>query len=86
MPVAEMAETGSWAESRAKARNLVSQMTLEEKVNLTSGVTSQTGCSGFIAGVPRLGFPGMCLADAGNGVRNTDYVSSWPSGIHVGAR
>ena len=27
----------------------------------------------------------MCLSDAGNGLRNTDFVSSWPSGIHVGA-
>ena len=27
----------------------------------------------------------MCLADAGNGVRATDYVSAWPAGIHVGA-
>lgn len=27
----------------------------------------------------------MCLADAGQGVRGTDFVSSWPSGIHVGA-
>jgi beta-glucosidase len=81
-----MATTGTWAESYAKALNLVNQMTLEEKVNLTSGVTSTTGCSGFIFPVPRLGFPGMCLADAGNGVRLTDYVSSWPSGVHVGAR
>ncbi|KAK4104677.1 glycoside hydrolase family 3 protein [Parathielavia hyrcaniae] len=27
----------------------------------------------------------MCLADAGQGLRGTDFVSSWPSGIHVGA-
>jgi beta-glucosidase len=27
----------------------------------------------------------MCLQDAGNGVRNTDFVSSFASGIHVGA-
>jgi beta-glucosidase len=27
----------------------------------------------------------MCLGDAGNGLRGTDFVSSWPSGIHVGA-
>lgn len=60
-------------------------MTLEEKVNLTSGVSTDTGCSGVIPAIPRLGFPGLCLADAGNGVRNTDYVNSWPSGIHVGA-
>jgi beta-glucosidase len=27
----------------------------------------------------------MCLGDAGNGLRGTDFVSTWPSGIHVGA-
>lgn len=26
----------------------------------------------------------MCVSDAGNGLRNTDFVSSYPSGIHVG--
>ncbi|KAM0347331.1 hypothetical protein ACHAPU_004850 [Fusarium lateritium] len=82
---AEQAETGPWGSAVAKAKALVSQMTLEEKVNLTAGTQSTTGCSGFIPGVPRLGFTGLCLADAGNGVRNTDFVSSWPAGIHVGA-
>lgn len=81
-----MMETGPWADAVTKAKGLVSQMSLEEKVNLTGGVTSTTGCSGFIAPIPRLGFPGMCLADAGQGVRQTDYVSSWPSAMHVGAR
>jgi beta-glucosidase len=27
----------------------------------------------------------MCLSDAGNGLRATDFVNSYPSGIHVGA-
>ncbi|RSM10911.1 hypothetical protein CDV31_007039 [Fusarium ambrosium] len=84
-PTPEQQESGPWAEAVAKAKDLVSRMTLEEKVNLTSGVSTDTGCSGIIPGISRLGFPGLCLADAGNGVRNTDYVNSWPSGIHVGA-
>lgn len=62
-------------------------MTLEEKVSLTSGVASdENGCSGNIPNITRLGFPGMCLSDAGQGLRATDFVSSFPSGIHVGAR
>lgn len=81
-----MDASGAWADAISKAQALVGQLTLEEKVNLTGGVTSDTGCAGFIPGIERLGFPGLCLADAGNGLRNTDYVSSWPSGIHVGAR
>ena len=42
-------------------------------------------CSGTIIGVPRIGFPGLCLSDAGNGVRGTDMTNGYPSGIHVGA-
>ncbi|KAH6646223.1 glycoside hydrolase superfamily [Truncatella angustata] len=84
-PTPELTETGAWTDAISKAAALVSQLTIEEKVNLTGGVTSTTGCSGFIPAIDRLGFPGLCLADAGNGVRNTDYVSAWPSGIHVGA-
>lgn len=55
------------------------------QVSLTAGASSNTSCPGFLPAVPRIGFPGMCLGDAGNGLRATDFVSSWPSGIHVGA-
>ncbi|KAI0018481.1 glycosyl hydrolase family 3 N terminal domain-containing protein [Xylariomycetidae sp. FL0641] len=84
-PTPETPAQGAWADSVTKARNFVGQLTLEEKVNLTGGVTSQTGCSGFIPAIPRLDFPGICLTDSGNGLRGTDYVTGWPSGIHVGA-
>ena len=60
-------------------------MTLEEKANITVGYTPDTGCSGVTGSVTRLNWPGICLSDAGNGVRNTDLVNGWPSGIHVGA-
>jgi beta-glucosidase len=80
-----MPGSSSWAEAHEKAVALVSQMTLEEKVNITVGYVPQTGCSGETGTVPRLKFPGLCLSDAGNGLRNTDFVNSWPSGIHVGA-
>lgn len=46
---------------------------------------STTGCSGVSGSVPRLGFPGLCLVDNGNGVRNTDGVNGYPSGLHFGA-
>lgn len=54
-------------------------------MRLTAGDSSNTSCPGFLPGISRLGFPGMCLGDAGNGLRGTDFVSTWPSGIHVGA-
>lgn len=78
--------TGDWAEAYARARTLVSQMTDDEKNNITYGYTSTTnGCSGNSRAVPRLGFPGLCLQDSGNGVRGTDMVNGYSPGVHVGA-
>jgi beta-glucosidase len=64
----------------------------EIQVGLASGIESSTGssgtvngCSGNIAAIPRLNFSGLCLTDAGQGVRATDFASGYPSGIHVGA-
>lgn len=36
-------------------------------------------------GVPRLGFPGLCLQDNGNSIRDTDGVNGYPSALHIGA-
>ncbi|GLI82014.1 hypothetical protein PoHVEF18_010414 [Penicillium ochrochloron] len=78
--------SGDWAKAYEKAAAMVSKMTFEEKNNLTYGISSTAnGCSGNIPAIPRLGFTGLCLQDAGQGVRNTDAVNSYPSGIHVGA-
>ena len=77
--------TQSWASAYSKAKNFVAKLSQEEKSNLTFGASSQTGCVGYIPPITRLGFKGLCLQDAGNGVRLADGVSAWPSGIHVGA-
>ncbi|KAK2610287.1 hypothetical protein N8I77_003734 [Diaporthe amygdali] len=77
---------GSWASAFDAAEVLVGQMTLEEKLNITSGYTNPANtCSGNTGSVLRLGWPGLCLQDAGNGVRAADLTNSYPSGIHVGA-
>ncbi|POR38093.1 Beta-glucosidase [Tolypocladium paradoxum] len=77
---------GDWAKAYSKARTFVSRLTLDEKVNLTGGFRNlANGCGGNIPGVPRLGFAGLCLQDAGNGVRQTDYVNAYSSGVHIGA-
>ncbi|KAI8966260.1 glycoside hydrolase family 3 protein [Daldinia sp. FL1419] len=77
---------GRWADAYDSASGLVNRMTLEEKVNLTRGFTvGDNVCAGNTGTVPRLEWPGMCLHDAGNGVRATDLVNSYPSAIHVGA-
>ena len=58
------------------------------QVNLTNGIgeaSTKNGCEGLIPSIPRIDFPGLCLNDAGNGLRATDFVNSYSSGIHVGA-
>lgn len=58
----------------------------DEQANITIGLSSfDTGCSGMIQSIPRLNFTGLCLSDAGNGVRATDFVSGFASGVSVGA-
>jgi beta-glucosidase len=74
-----------WSASFKKAREMVANMTLKEKISLTAGVSSNTGCMGSIPAVKSVDFPGYCMGDAGQGLRGTDFVSSFPSGIHVGA-
>ncbi|KAI1501946.1 glycoside hydrolase family 3 protein [Biscogniauxia marginata] len=91
-PSPAMTGVGAWANAYSKAVEFVRQLTIEEKVSLASGVQSSTGttgtlngCSGNIAAIQRMNFSGLCLTDAGQGVRAADFVSGFPSGIHVGA-
>ncbi|RYP80642.1 hypothetical protein DL769_002387 [Monosporascus sp. CRB-8-3] len=91
-PSPAMTGAGPWADAFSRAVAFVKELTVEEKVGLASGIRSSTGssgtlngCSGNIAAIPRLNFSGLCLSDAGQGVRATDFVSGFPSGIHVGA-
>lgn len=61
-------------------------MTLEERANITRGFAVPDNiCAGNTGTVPRLDWPGLCLHDAGNGLRSTDLVTSFPSALHVGA-
>jgi beta-glucosidase-like glycosyl hydrolase len=77
---------GAWTDAYTQARQLVGQMTLEEKVNITRGFPSTDNiCAGNTGTVPRLNWPGLCVHDAGNGVRAADLVTSFPSALHVGA-
>ncbi|CEJ57133.1 hypothetical protein PMG11_05838 [Penicillium brasilianum] len=84
-PTPEGTGVGDWASAYKKARAFVGKLSDDENVNLTAGVSSKTGCSGYIQAIDRLGFPGICVNDAGNGLRGTDYVNGWASGISVGA-
>ncbi|KAK3942340.1 glycoside hydrolase family 3 protein [Diplogelasinospora grovesii] len=70
-----------WQAAYAKAKEFVSQMTLMEKVNLTTGVGWMgEQCVGQVGAIPRLGLRSLCMQDSPVGVRLTDYNSVFPSG------
>lgn len=76
----------SWEESYKKAADLVRQMTLVEKVNITTGTGWMMGpCVGNTGPVERLGFPSLCLQDGPLGIRFADNITAFPAGITVGA-
>lgn len=75
-----------WATAKSLAHHLVQRMTEAEKANLTRGFSLTSNvCAGNSGSVPRLGFPGLCLHDAADGLRATDMVSAYPAGLHAGA-
>ncbi|KKZ63342.1 beta-glucosidase F [[Emmonsia] crescens] len=75
-----------WEEAYGKAHAVVANMTLAEKVNLTTGTGFSMGpCVGQTGSAPRFGIPRLCLQDGPLGVRNTDHITAFPAGITVGA-
>ncbi|KAM0137313.1 hypothetical protein ACHAP3_004119 [Botrytis cinerea] len=77
---------GDWADAYAKAKKFVSQLTLLEKVNLTTGVGWEgESCVGNTGTIPRLDFPGLCLQDSPLGIRFTDQNSAFPAGMNAAA-
>ncbi|CAG8931194.1 unnamed protein product [Penicillium salamii] len=75
-----------WSEAYSKAQHIVSNMTLAEKVNLTTGTGFFMGpCVGQTGSVPRFGIPNICLQDSPLGIRNSDHNTAFPPGITVGA-
>ncbi|OAA56347.1 beta-glucosidase 1 precursor [Niveomyces insectorum RCEF 264] len=79
-------QADGWADAYAKAKAFVAQMTLTEKVNLTTGVGWEgEQCVGQTGAVPRLGLTSMCMQDSPVGVRDTDFNSVFSSGQTVAA-
>lgn len=78
--------SGGWEEAYARARDFVAQLTVPEKVNLTSGTGWQTeSCVGQTGAIPRLGFRSLCMQDSPLGMRFGDYNSLFPAGGTVAA-
>ena len=65
---------------------MVSNMTLVEKVNITTGTGwAQDLCVGNTAEANHVRFPPLCLQDGPLGIRFADHATAWPAGITVGA-
>ncbi|KAG8715739.1 hypothetical protein FRC09_016349 [Ceratobasidium sp. 395] len=76
----------AWSEAHSLAQSFLKNTTLEQKVNITTGVGWQIGrCVGNIGAQPDIGWPGLCLEDSPLGVRNADRVTAFPAGINAAA-
>lgn len=77
---------GNWDSAYQQARDFVSQLTLTEKVNLTTGVGWEgEKCVGNIGSIPRLAFKALCLEDSPLGVRFKDFASAFPALVTIAA-
>ncbi|KAJ7054141.1 beta glucosidase precursor [Mycena amicta] len=85
LPAPATQGNGDWAAAVAKAKRFVSGLTLEEKVNVTTGIDVQGRCVGNTGTIPRLNWPGLCLNDSPLGVRFADLVSAFPPAINAAA-
>ena len=67
-------------EIESRIESILSQMTLEEKVDLIAGVDFM-----YLRGVPRLGVPRLAMADGPMGVRNDGPATAYGGGIALAA-
>lgn len=63
-----------------RAKDIVSKMTLQEKLDYIGGYESW-----YIRAIPRLGLPAVRMADGPQGVRNNTKSTLFPSGVTVAA-
>ncbi|KAG8528765.1 uncharacterized protein KY384_006453 [Bacidia gigantensis] len=78
--------TSAWKESYDKASDLVQNMSLVEKVNITTGTGWGTNlCVGNTGSASITGFPMLCLQDGPLGIRFADNATLWPAGITAAA-
>ncbi|KAH9025136.1 glycoside hydrolase superfamily [Lactarius hengduanensis] len=72
----------AWANAYEMAKAKVATFTLEQKVNVTTGVGWEGGRC--IGNTPPVGdFPGLCLEDSPLGVRSADFTTAFPAAINA---
>ncbi|KAF1739468.1 putative beta-glucosidase E [Beauveria bassiana] len=75
-----------WTESYDKAAKMVKNMTLAERVNITTGTGWAMGLAvGNTGPAIYAGFPSLALQDGPLGIRFADNATAFPAGITVGA-
>jgi beta-glucosidase len=67
--------------SEKKIDNIIKQLTLEEKIGMCSGVTSEEA----FRGVKRLGIPDIKCSDGPRGPNRDGSATAFPSGISLGS-
>ncbi|KAI5120132.1 hypothetical protein M0805_001900 [Coniferiporia weirii] len=79
----------AWSTAWSKAKALIKDFSLDEKVNISTGVGWEFGrCVGNTPAVPIDGsgkWKGLCLEDSPLGVRDTDFATVFPAGINAAA-
>ncbi|RPD58564.1 glycoside hydrolase [Lentinus tigrinus ALCF2SS1-6] len=81
----------AWAMAHSRAKEFISGLTLEQKVNVSTGVglgngpcIGNTGTLSLLdtgSNTTRLSWPGLCLSDSPLGVNYVDLVTAFPAGI-----
>lgn len=74
---------GNWSDAYDKARAFVCNLTLTEKVNLTTQTGTSATYSYQLGIIPRVGFRGLALDDSPTGVRGTDLNSAFAAGLNL---
>ncbi|KAF7597152.1 hypothetical protein BBP40_009490 [Aspergillus hancockii] len=78
-PSPNITGTGGWEQAVIRAKEFVSQLTVEEKADMVTGTPGP--CVGNIVAIPRLGFNGLCLQDGPLAIRVADYASVFSAGV-----
>ncbi|KAJ3569130.1 hypothetical protein NP233_g5250 [Leucocoprinus birnbaumii] len=74
----------AWDAAYRKAKAKIASFSIEEKVNVTTGVGWAIGrCVGNIP--PVQSWPGLCLEDSPLGVRMADFVTGFPTAVNTAA-
>ncbi|KAJ3022443.1 UNVERIFIED_CONTAM: hypothetical protein HDU68_009145 [Siphonaria sp. JEL0065] len=84
-PPVEASPDDEWTVAAIKARDIVSNLSRQDKKTLVMGV-GRANCIGNIAKVDAIpGFNGLCLQDGSMGVTFTENVTAFPSGLNAAA-